>query len=76
MILECLGNLNVLSRIGLKDLKVLKRAFLLRQQWFECELHLLHVKLNCLSLAASAIVGKGGSISRRIMKGLVAFFFY
>lgn len=70
--MECLGNPNVLNRIGLKELKVLKRAFLLRQQWIERELHLLHIKFN-LFVACSTIVGKGGSFSRKIMKGSVVF---
>lgn len=61
-----------MNRIGLKELKVLKRAFLLRQQWFERELHLLHVKFN-LFVPCSTIVGKGGSFSRKIMKGSVVF---
>ena len=41
---EYLGNPAILSGKGLKDFKILKRAFLLRQQWIGCELCLLHIK--------------------------------
>lgn len=59
-----------MSRKGLKDFKVLKRALLLRQQWFGCELPLLHVKHD-LFVPCSTVVEIGGSLFRKPMKGAV-----
>lgn len=69
---EYLGNPTVLSGKGLKDLKILKRAFLLRQQWIGCELRLLHIKQDPF-VPRSAVVEKGGSVFRKTMKGPAAF---
>lgn len=69
---EYLGNPTILSGKGLKDLKILKRAFLLRQQWIGCELRLLHIKHDPF-VPCSAVVGKGGGVFRKTMKGPSAF---